>query len=108
MDKFQVDDSHSDAVKGAFAMQAMGTLDVDEAASMLMPMVGKARAAMKAAAGVKSSSTSLVPVAGAEKKKGGNDEDSGDLFDIKAQAKGSTESSAKTHQAGLRVMYLNL
>lgn len=37
-----MDDSHSDAVKGAFAMQAMGTLDVDEAASMLMPMVGKA------------------------------------------------------------------
>ncbi|MFB2729716.1 conjugal transfer protein TraG N-terminal domain-containing protein [Shewanella mangrovisoli] len=95
MDKFQVDDSHSDAVKGAFAMQAMGTLDVDEAASMLMPMVGKARAAMKAAAGIKSSSTSLVPVAGAEKKKGGNDDDSGDLFDIEAQAKGSTESSAQ-------------
>lgn len=42
-----MDDSHSDAVKGAFAMQAMGTLDVDEAASMLMPMVGKARAAMR-------------------------------------------------------------
>ncbi|MDF5300332.1 conjugal transfer protein TraG, partial [Vibrio parahaemolyticus] len=64
MDKFQVDDSHSDAVKGAFAMQAMGTLDVDEAASMLMPMVGKARAAMKAAAGVKSNSTALVPAGG--------------------------------------------
>ncbi|EFB1672052.1 conjugal transfer protein TraG N-terminal domain-containing protein [Edwardsiella tarda] len=86
MDKFQVDDSHSDAVKGAFAMQAMGTLDADQAASMLMPMVGKARAAMKAAAGVKSNSTDLVPAGG----------DSGsDVLDIKAQAKGATESSAQ-------------
>lgn len=91
MDKFQVDDTHSDAVKGAFAMQAMGTLDVDEAASMLMPMVGKARAAMKAAAGVKSSSTALVPAGGEGQSGGGGS----DLLDIKAQAKGSTESSAQ-------------
>ncbi|SYL25867.1 type IV conjugative transfer system protein TraG [Klebsiella pneumoniae] len=87
MDKFQVDDSHSDAVKGAFAMQAMGTLDADEAASMLMPMVGKVRAAMKGAAGIKSNSTALVPT--------GGDGESGDVLDIKAQAKGATESSAQ-------------
>ncbi|NVK74643.1 MAG: conjugal transfer protein TraG N-terminal domain-containing protein [Oceanospirillaceae bacterium] len=91
MDKFQVDDTHSDAVKGAFAMQAMGTLDAGEAASMLMPMVGKARAAVKAAAGVKSSSTALVPTGG-EGQSGGS---GSDLLDIKAQAKGSTESSAQ-------------
>ncbi|EDL6546864.1 conjugal transfer protein TraG, partial [Salmonella enterica subsp. enterica serovar Typhimurium] len=90
MDKFQVDDSHSDAVKGAFAMQAMGTLDVDEAASMLMPMVGKARAAMKAAAGVKSNSTALVPAGGNGESGGGSD-----VLDIKAQAKGATESSTQ-------------
>ncbi len=87
MDKFQVDDSHSDAVKGAFAMQAMGTLDADEAASMLMLMVGKVRAAMKGAAGIKSNSTALVPT--------GGDGESGDVLDIKAQAKGATESSAQ-------------
>ncbi len=68
-----MDDSHSDAVKGAFAMQAMGTLDVDEAASMLMPMVGKAGAAMKAAAGVKSNSTALVPAGGNGESGGGSD-----------------------------------
>lgn len=89
MDKFQVDDSHTDAVKGAFAMQAMGTLDVDEAASMLMPMVGKARAAMKAAAGVKSNSTALVPTGG-DGRSGGSD-----VLDIKAQAKGATESTSQ-------------
>lgn len=85
-----MDDSHSDAVKGAFAMQAMGTLDVDEAASMLMPMVGKAGAAMKAAAGVKSNSTALVPAGGNGESGGGSD-----VLDIKAQAKGATESSTQ-------------
>ena len=107
-DQFQVDDSHSDAVKGAFAMQAVGTLDVDQAAAMLMPMVGTARAAAKAglseipgkmadlranaknALGVKSSSTALATVG----ESGGGQGSDNDLIDIKARASGSTESSA--------------
>lgn len=95
MDKFQVDDSHSDAVKGAFAMQAMGTLDADQAASLLMPMAGKAqaifgdaRAAVKSAAGVKPG-TGLVPVSS------GGSSDEGGVIDIKAQAKGATESTSQ-------------
>lgn len=108
MDKYQVDDSHSDAVKGAFAMQATGTLDVDQAASMLMPMVGTARAAAKAglseipgkmaglranaknALGIKSSSTALATV----DESGGGQGSDNDLIDIKARAIGSSESSA--------------
>ncbi|MEK9497170.1 conjugal transfer protein TraG N-terminal domain-containing protein [Photorhabdus sp. P32] len=73
MDKFQVDDSHSDAVKGAFAMRMMGKLDFDEAASMLMPMVSKTKTAMKAATG-------------------GNKSGGGDVIDVNAQAEGTTAS----------------
>jgi len=87
MDSFQVDESHADAVKGVFSMQATGVLDVDEAAAALMPMIGKGRAAMKSVAGIKSSSTDL---AAASRKA-----DSGDVFDIQAQAQGKTESTAQ-------------
>ncbi|AYB49930.1 conjugal transfer protein TraG (plasmid) [Candidatus Williamhamiltonella defendens] len=106
MDKFQVDDSHSDAVKGAFAMQAMGTLDVDEAASILMPMVGKSRAAMKAA-GVKSNNTDLVPVGGDAKSGGATesstqDSSSWSASDVSQFMKGvsysQTDSQALTNQ----------
>lgn len=106
MDKFQVDDSHSDAVKGAFAMQAMGTLDVDEAASILMPMVGKSRAAMKAA-GVKSNNTDLVPVGGDAKSDGATesstqDSSSWSASDVSQFMKGvsysQTDSQALTNQ----------
>lgn len=86
MDQFKIDDSHADVVRGLLAAQATGTLDVDQAASMLLPMVGKARAGLKAAAGVKPSGTALVPAKGG---KGGDD-----LLDTKAQALGATESSA--------------
>lgn len=94
-----MDDSHSDAVKGAFAMQAMGTLDVDEAASMLMPMVGKAGAAMKAAAGVKSNSTALVPAGGNGESGGGSD-----VLTSKRKRREQQSHQLKTLQAGQRVM----
>ncbi|EFP0183604.1 conjugal transfer protein TraG [Escherichia coli] len=42
MDKFQVNDSHADAVRGIVAAQASGSIDAVQAAKMLMPLAGKA------------------------------------------------------------------
>lgn len=67
MDKFGVDQSHSDAVKGAVALQASGSIDAGKFASMMMPLLGKAAGAatgkgsespVSAKAGVTGSSTS--------------------------------------------------
>ncbi len=93
-----MDDSHSDAVKGAFAMQAMGTLDVDEAASMLA-YGWQGGAAMKAAAGVKSNSTALVPAGGNGESGGGSD-----VWTSKRKRREQQSHQLKTLQAGQRVM----
>lgn len=69
MEKFGVDQSHSDAVKGAVAMQASGSIDAGKFAQMLMPFVGKA--------------------AGAAAGKGGDSP-----VDVKAGVTGSSTSSA--------------
>ena len=45
MEKFGVDQSHSDAVKGAVAMQASGSIDGAKFVSMMMPFIGKAAGA---------------------------------------------------------------
>ncbi|NMU71486.1 conjugal transfer protein TraG, partial [Vibrio parahaemolyticus] len=91
MDKFQVDDQHADAVKGAFAMQATGSLDVKEAAAMVMPLMGTARAAVKNAVKGPSKGTGLATIPSQEDgAKGGG----GDIVGLTAQAQGKTESSA--------------
>ncbi|MBB1466060.1 conjugal transfer protein TraG N-terminal domain-containing protein [Vibrio sp. SG41-7] len=91
MDKFQVDDQHADAVKGAFGMQAIGSLDVKEAAAMVMPLMGTARAAVKNAVKGPSKGTGLATIHSEEDgAKGGG----GDIVGLTAQAQGKTESSA--------------
>lgn len=72
MEKFGVDQSHSDAVKGAIAMQASGAIDGGKFASMMMPLIGKAAGAATG------------------KEKGGSSP-----VDVKAGVSGSTESSAQ-------------
>ncbi|MBW3762737.1 conjugal transfer protein TraG [Aeromonas veronii] len=71
MEKFGVDQSHADAVKGAVAMQASGSIDGAKFAEMMMPLIGKA----------------AVGVAG---KKSGDSP-----VDVRAGITGSTESSAQ-------------
>ncbi|EGQ9728113.1 conjugal transfer protein TraG [Vibrio cholerae] len=81
MDKFHVDDQHANAVKGAFAMQATGSLDVKEAAALVMPLMGTARAAKGPSKGTWDWDE--------------DDEDKDkDIVGLTAQAQGKTESSA--------------
>lgn len=85
-------------------MQATGSLDVKEAAAMVMPLMGTARAAVKNAVKGPSKGTGLATIPSQEDgAKGGG----GDIVGLTAQACGKRNRLQQIRQHGLPVMYRN-